>query len=124
MRVNKWIGLGAVAALAGLLAAPGVQSAIKTRVLKSRVDPRASSDAALAGSARGETLADRRLPRGVNLPDSIKDRLANRDGTINVMVELEDAPAVVAFSEARERAALGAAAPAAPAESADHFGRD
>src|SRR5262245_15217078 len=110
MRLSKWIGLTAAVGLAGIAATPAAQSAIKARVL-GRVDPLATSDATSGAAARtGEDLADRRLPAGVNLPAGVRDRLGNPDGTMNVMVELNGAPAVVAYSQARESAAPGLAA--------------
>src|SRR5262249_35424272 len=51
-----------------------------------------------------------RLPGGVDLPAGVKDRIASTDGKINMMVELDAAPAVVAYSQARESAAPGLAA--------------
>ena len=99
MRLSKWIGLGATIGLAGLLATPSVQSALKAKVFRGRVDPLATSDA----PARGVVV-------GVDLPDGIRERLANSDGTMNVMVELQDPPATVAYGEARDRAPLGMSA--------------
>jgi subtilisin family serine protease len=99
MRLSKWIGLGAAIGVAGLLATPGVQSALKAGVFKGRIDPMATGDVPVRGIAAG-----------VDLPDGIRERLANADGTINVMVELQDPPAAVAFGEARALAPLGASA--------------
>jgi hypothetical protein len=112
MRLSKWMGLAAVIGVAGVVATPRVQSAIKAQVFRN--DPMASSDAASAAAARtGETLGDRRLPAGVGLPAGISARIGNGDGTMNVMVELDGAPAVVAYSQARENAAAGVGADAA-----------
>ena len=99
MRLSKWIGLSAAIGLVGLVATPGVQSAIRAR-LKGRVDPRAVNDA----PARGVVIG------GDNLPGGVRDRLGKGEGIINVMVELEDAPAAVAYGQARDGAALGTSA--------------
>jgi subtilisin family serine protease len=100
MRLSKWIGLGAAIGVAGLLATPGVQSALKARAFKGRIDPLATSD----------VPPSREIAAGVDLPDGIRERLANADGTVNVMVELQDPPAAVAFGEARALAPLGTSA--------------
>jgi subtilisin family serine protease len=99
MRVSKWIGLSAAIGVIGLVATPGVQSALRAR-LKGRVDPLAVNDAPARGVVRG----------GDNLPSGVRERLGKAEGIINVMVELEDAPAAVAYGQARDGAALGTSA--------------
>src|SRR6185369_1517890 len=65
MRLSKWIGLSAAIGLVGLVATPGVQSAIRAR-LKGRVDPRAVNDAPAAvayGQARDGAALGTSAPR-------------------------------------------------------------
>ena len=85
MRLRRWSGLGATAGLIGVVGFATTQTghaADKPR--PSWVDPTAVSDAALGGS-----IGDRGLPAGVQPPDGVREWLANKDGTIAVMVELD-----------------------------------
>src|SRR5438105_8591324 len=96
MRLRRWSGLGATAGLIGVVGFATTQTGHAAGKSKpSWVDPMAVSDAVLEGS-----IADRRLPAGVEPPDGVREWLANKDGTIAVMVELDGEPAAVTYGRA------------------------
>jgi subtilisin family serine protease len=104
MQMRNWIGPGAAIALLAALGSSVAQSASSPRKAR-KSDRYAVSDAEKPQSGPlDRSVRGQRVPKGVALPGGVSARLAQRGGKVAVMIELAEAPAAVAYGQARSGA--------------------